>query len=917
MTVIISGDINKGFRADNAATEKTLSDILDYLSNKGIKKGILKDVEKAADRFKDTGDASDKLKKSFLDLKKNADFASRYAFESFVKKGGTAGSEISDFGDMVNATGQSIGKSFKKIPYVGAVLGGTLGILGTGFGAMAGYAQNLLDHFTSLSTVGADLGGSFLDINRSAAASAMTMSEFTAIVKQNSELFSTIGPNIGSVSKNFGLLSKGVRSFNNFQLSAMGYTFGEINDVLLDYMAINKTNSTIGTQLAKTDSSLITSSVKYAKELDGLSRLTGKNRKDLSQSVREQVEQAKVQLKLLNLEDQGNDNARESFTTAAAAAASLGPGFQRAFDQAFTLGTGEDLNQLRIAAPQTAMELMKLSDQIKMNQKVDASKVSLDLAYAAKMDSSRQKQLEVLASTNPAFADFAKITLASAARLRTLEGTIIEEEKKKGLTISGLELEAAVRKRFTEQMQKEAGETASLSKISEKLRNAFKKVEDAFLNSEVFTGLFKIFDHAMTYLSDGIISGLKYLSDNAENIDKFIMNTFKSIKDWITSFIQGVDQDGIMKTVENKIINPLSAGISTLMDNLIDKIIPKITSLIEQNAGPMKEQFMIMIDKITSDILKKIKESLIPDKIGPIETGVGQRRRLEREGIQAPPNMNDQDKSKWFNDVDKKKAEIQKRIDDQKAIEDIYRNQTPDPKGITGMKPDDLRDVLNQEIKKSIEFRTEMRDFMADPGKYVPQRKEGGSSGRGGLFQLHANEFVLNERMIVNINDMIASLMNSIDEMSSMKAQQHSNPGLNFERTIDKWMDSITNTKNVGTSAFDRDSIDRLTSLPDTIRSELGSLKSAIIAELAKQESGRLDPITDRVEKSTRNQTLADFSRPEKEQFAVTIETRDLTKDLKESIAELVALFKMNLNYSDEGNRTLKDMLDIFETQRT
>ena len=902
MTVIITGDINKGFRADNAATEKTLSEILDYLSNKGIKKGILKDVEKAADRFKDTGDASDKLKKSFLDLKKNADFASRYAFESFVKKGGTAGSEVSDFGDMVNATGQLISKSFKKIPYLGALLGGTLGVLGTGFGAMAGYAQNLLDHFTSLSTVGADLGGSFLDINRSAAASAMTMSEFTTIVKQNSELFSTIGPNIGSASKNFGLLSKGVRSFNNFQLSAMGYTFSEINDVLLDYMAINKTSSNIGTQLAKTDS-----------------RLTGKNRRDLSQSVREQVEQAKVQLKLLNLEDQGNDNARESFTSAAAAAAALGPGFQRAFDQAFTLGTGEDLNQLRIAAPQTAKELTKLSDQIKMNQKIDAAKASLDLAYAAKMDSSRQKQLEVLASNNanPAFADFAKVTLAAAARLKILEGTIIEEEKKKGLTISGIALETAVRKRFTEQMQKEAGETASLSKISEKLRNAFKKVEDAFLNSSVFTGLFKIFDKVMDYLSDGVVGALKYLSDNAENIDKFIMDTFKSIKDWITSFIQGVDQDGIMKTVENKIINPLTSGISILMDNLIKNIIPKVTSLIEQNAGPIKDQFMTMIDKITAELIKKIQDSFIPDKIGPIETGAGQRRRLEKDGIKMPEYIEEKDKKDWYNKVDKKKTSLQDDILIQLSDLKRLNQMTPDPTGVRGFNAADLESEIKKGSDRLIVLQKELADFMANPGANIPQRKEGGSSGRGGLFQLHANEFVLNERMIVNINDMIASLMSSIEDMSSMKTSQHANSGLNFERNIDKWMDSITNTRNVGTSAFDRDSIDRLTSLPDTIRSELGSLKSAIISELAKQESGRTDPITDRVEKSTRNQTLADYSRPEREQFAVAIETRNLTKDLKESIEELVTLFKMNLNYSEEDNRTLKDMLDLFETHLT
>ena len=219
MTVTISGDINKGFRVDNAATEKTLSDILAYLTGKGIKTGILRDVENAADSFKTTGDASSKLSKSFLDLKKNSDFASRYAFENLIKKGGTAGTEVSDFGNVINATAQSFSESFKKIPYLGGVLGGTLGILGTGFGAMAGYAQNLLDHFGKLSTVGGDLGSSFLDINRSAAASAMTMNEFTSMIKQNSELFSSFGPTVGDTAKNFGKLSKGVRSFGNFELS--------------------------------------------------------------------------------------------------------------------------------------------------------------------------------------------------------------------------------------------------------------------------------------------------------------------------------------------------------------------------------------------------------------------------------------------------------------------------------------------------------------------------------------------------------------------------------------------------------------------------------------------------------------------------------------------------------------------------
>ena len=59
MVVSVTGNTTQGFRIDNAATEATLQEILDFLTSKGVKKGLLKDVEKAADTFKGTATASD------------------------------------------------------------------------------------------------------------------------------------------------------------------------------------------------------------------------------------------------------------------------------------------------------------------------------------------------------------------------------------------------------------------------------------------------------------------------------------------------------------------------------------------------------------------------------------------------------------------------------------------------------------------------------------------------------------------------------------------------------------------------------------------------------------------------------------------------------------------------------------------
>ena len=136
----------------------------------------------------------------------------------------------------------------------------------------------------------------------------------------------------------------------------------------------------------------------------------------------------------------------------------------------------------------------------------------------------------------------------------------------------------------------------------------------------------------------------------------------------------------------------------------------------------------------------------------------------------------------------------------------------------------------------------------------IQSREEGGGTGNGGLFKLHANEYVLNDGMIQSLNSIFS----------------------------------------------------------DMGRINLSNVRNPLLENTSKENS-----ITKEAEKKEdRIRSIADYSKPEQEQFKTTLDSKLLLTELLGNNEEYLHLFKQHLVYQEQLTRDIGDILDIYEKNK-
>ena len=176
------------------------------------------------------------------------------------------GTKISEFYD-----------AFKGVP-----------LLGIGFGILADvmrYQEQLLDFFQQVAVNGASFSGSLTEMKAAASRSYMSMQDFAAVVKENNDLFATMGGTVtAGVNKFVDVQNKmlGPRSEYANLMYGMGFNAKTAGDFLASYM---RTQGVLNKQEQESTESIIKGTVEYAKELNIVSQLTGMNNAELRKKV--------------------------------------------------------------------------------------------------------------------------------------------------------------------------------------------------------------------------------------------------------------------------------------------------------------------------------------------------------------------------------------------------------------------------------------------------------------------------------------------------------------------------------------------------------------------------------------------------------------------------------------------------------
>lgn len=164
---------------------------------------------------------------------------------------------------------------------------------------LTSYAEQSLAEYQALTQVGATFGKELVDLKLTAAELGMSVEEMTTFIKQNSRSLRAFGGTTEQAIRNFRQLSNTVLDSAELgtQLRRLGYTTSDINENLAVYGEISNANS-------RRDRMTVEQQAQAAKgfmvELDGLAKLTGKQRDQIADEMREKRRQGDVNAFLMD-----------------------------------------------------------------------------------------------------------------------------------------------------------------------------------------------------------------------------------------------------------------------------------------------------------------------------------------------------------------------------------------------------------------------------------------------------------------------------------------------------------------------------------------------------------------------------------------------------------------------------------------
>jgi len=428
------------------------------------------------------------------------------------------------------------------------------------------YVDENIDRWRSLSQVGAGFNNNLTDIIKTSTRSNMSLAEFTDVVLNNAETLRSLGSTVTEGAVEFGRLSRELRRGFGRELYSMGFTFEEINEVLMSYMDINR-RSMRTDQMSQQE--ILKGTQAYALELDKLTRLTGMSRRQAQEAMQQQMQDQRVRMMLsgMSVEEQAR------FQANLARANSEAEGFGEILTQLAAGDPGDEFTRLlRVFAPDLVEGAANL-------QNMSASEMqNFMVHFRERLDQVSQEMgtdmISVLSRENPLFAQFFRLP-AQLSRINRLT----EEEANR------MEAEQAARNRITD----------IFGNFSEVLRQV----------TTTFRGLLFGLDEFGNEIEggDGFFAALSTLSETIKNLfspsggTRSVTNVMDSFMGRIREIVQrfigptGVLTRGIRKIQEyiegddfqnmfNSIINTFDQQI-TRISGIIESMIAGDTSFID------------------------------------------------------------------------------------------------------------------------------------------------------------------------------------------------------------------------------------------------------------------------------------------------------------------------------------------------
>lgn len=270
---------------------------------------------------------------------------------------------------------------------------GELDAISAGFGKVVkgiggfiqGGAEELVSYhktFRQISNSGAAFSGDLLEMKAAAGMARLSIDQLSNIFRNGGEDLAGFGLDVSAGVKQLAL---NMDEFaNNLEptyhsLKQLGLTTEDINKQMMRQMRFDRRKNWEDSEVREQEQ---LAEARFSKELDLMSRLTGKQREEIQAQIDKQRRQAEVEATIQQLDMNGAKGVGDAFDQAMQTVQQFGPGAVDAFKEIFAQGTvySEDGMKAFTAMGSAGDELMKLA--LRVRQGGDVSDFSADLGGA-------------------------------------------------------------------------------------------------------------------------------------------------------------------------------------------------------------------------------------------------------------------------------------------------------------------------------------------------------------------------------------------------------------------------------------------------------------------------------------------------------------------------------------------------------
>jgi hypothetical protein len=401
-------------------------------------------------------------------------------------------SSLANLGNSLSSTAAVFG----QIPVVG-------GVLSSMFGAVAGAAEKTYEAFKKSASVGANFGGSMTEMMDAATGAGLTFDQFSGIIAKTGKDLALLGGDSEAGARRLGALGKQIKGTTlAADLNRLGYSTEAINEGMASYAG----------QLAKTgalqgmsDAQLVASTGAYLKDLDALTKLTGKNKSELEGERNARLKDAQFRLIMSKMDVESQKNLQNLMD-------SIPAEHQEGMKEIIATGTATSEAGKKALAflPDSAKNMMSLNQQIRTTGKMGADQANqINAAY----------QREVQGFVKSGVAENMALYGDEASK-RFFVGAADAAAREKNLAqITAEQQKAALERKAKEEELKTKGlDPASMEAYKNKIAETSNEFTKFLANSGMLDIMMEAFATLVDIVELVVVPAFQYVVDNFDTI---------------------------------------------------------------------------------------------------------------------------------------------------------------------------------------------------------------------------------------------------------------------------------------------------------------------------------------------------------------------------------------------------------------